>query len=111
MLHKVAMQIMNRPWLIEPGTALELFSLWLKIMDGKMTWQEARGSSGEDDDSQQTSRDNLAKLFAKSDIVYAPADTWSAKSFSGFDGATIAVIPIEGPMMKEDMVQPNCRSL
>lgn len=95
MLHKVALNIYNKPWLIEPQSAINLLHLWEKIMNKETTWQEAM----EENDEAYRS---LSKLFAKSDIVFAPENQWQLKDFKGFDGATVAVIPVNGPLMKYD---------
>lgn len=44
------------------------------------------------------------KFFSSEVIRYAPVDAYSsyARAFAGFDGAKIAVICLEGPLMKND---------
>lgn len=42
------------------------------------------------------------KFFSKQDVVVMPDNRFDMRSFEGFDGATIAVISIAGPLMKAD---------
>lgn len=95
MIHKVALNIYNKAWLIEPQSAMNLITLWEKIMNNETTWR------AEQEDTNQGYR-NIQKLFAKSDIAFAPDNVWDAKNFTGFDGASVAVIPVNGPLMKGD---------
>lgn len=97
MISKVGLAIHNKPWLIEPQTALNLLALWEQMLEGKSgLWQE----------QQQTEQDRLAefrKLFAgNGSAVFAPTNSYDAKLFKGFDGARQAVIPVQGPLMKSD---------
>jgi len=94
-LHKVGLNIYNKPWLIEPTAALNLLDLWQRIMSRETDWR----SEMQDDREAYVS---VQKFFSKSDIVFAPIDTWEAKEFKGFDGAQVAVIPLQGPLMKND---------
>lgn len=95
MLHKVALNVYNKPWLIEPQSALNLMSLFEQVMQSETTWK-AESEQARDGYQQ------VQKLFAKSDVAFAPIDTWQAKTFTGFDGAAVAVIPVLGPLMKND---------
>jgi signal peptide peptidase SppA len=94
-LHKVGLNIYNKPWLIEPQSALNLLNLWEKIANNETTWRA---------ESEETNKGYLQvqKLFGKSDVVFAPIDTWQAKNFEGFNGASVAIIPVQGPLMKND---------
>ncbi|HYC28806.1 MAG TPA: hypothetical protein VEB42_08320, partial [Chitinophagaceae bacterium] len=96
MISKVGLAIYNKPWLIEPESALNLLDMWERMIEGKTSlWQ----------DRQQEEQDRLAefkKLFTSSAVVFAPTNSWDAKSFKGFQGASIAVIPVQGPLMKSD---------
>lgn len=46
--------------------------------------------------------EKLQKFFAKSEIVFAPENHYQLKNFAGFDGHSVAVIPVNGPLMKYD---------
>lgn len=94
MLHKVGLNIYNKPWLIEPESAHNLIQLWEDIVSNKTEWR----AETEDDRKGYLT---IQKLFAKSDVVFAPADSWEAESFEGFNGS-VAVIPVQGPLMKAD---------
>jgi len=94
-LHKVALNIYNKPWLIEPQSAMNLLDMWEKIMSNQTTFRAEMEEGNE-------LRQEFKQLFAKSDIVFAPDNYFDAKTFSGFEGATVAVIPVMGAMMKND---------
>jgi signal peptide peptidase SppA len=94
-LHKVGLNIYNKPWLIEPQSALNLLELWERVISRETTWRAESEESHE-------GYFQIQKLFANSDVVFAPIDTYQAKSFKGFDGANVAVIPVQGPLMKQD---------
>lgn len=95
MLHKVGLNIYNKPWLIEPQSALNLLDLWERVIKNETNWH------AESEDDRQGYL-QIQKLFAKSDVVFSPIDSWEAKQFKGFDGAQVAVIPVQGPLMKND---------
>jgi ClpP class serine protease len=94
-INKVALNIYNKQWLIEPQSALNLLDLWERIMDNQTTWR------AEKDDAENGYR-QLKKLFAQSSVILAPDNVWDAEQFSGFDGADVAIIPVNGPLMKYD---------
>jgi len=94
-LHKVGLNIYNKPWLIEPQSALNLLGLWERVMSNQTTW---RAESEESRDGYL----QIEKLFANSDVVFAPIDNYQARTFKGFDGGSVAVIPVQGPLMKQD---------
>jgi ClpP class serine protease len=94
-INKVALNIYNKQWLIEPQSALNLLALWERIMDNQTTWR------AEKDDAENGYR-QIKKLFAQSSVILAPDNVWDAETFSGFDGADVAIIPVNGPLMKYD---------
>lgn len=95
MLHKVGFNIYNKPWLIEPQSALNLLELWDNVISNKTTWR----AETEDDRKGYL---QIEKLFANSNVVFAPTDVYAADDFKGFDGSEVAVIPVLGPLMKAD---------
>lgn len=95
MLHKVGLNIYNKPWLIEPQSALNLLDLWERVISKETTWR------AEEEETREGYL-QIEKLFANSNVVFAPIDTYQARSFKGFDGANVAVIPVQGPLMKQD---------
>lgn len=95
MIHRVALNIYNKPWLIEPQSAINLLSLWEQILSKQATWEDESGE-------QRAGYQNLQKLFQKSEIVFAPDNIWDARNFKGFDGATVAIIPVTSVLMKND---------
>lgn len=92
---KVGLNIYNKPWLIEPQSALNLLDMWEKVLSNQTTWR-AEADQAHDGYRQ------VQKLFAAQDTIFAPIDKWQAKSFTGFDGASTAIIPVQGPLMKND---------
>lgn len=94
-LHKVALSVYNRPWLIEPQSAMNLMAMWERIMSNETTF---RAEMENEDGTYQ----KIKQLFAKSEIAFAPDNYFDAKNFSGFEGASVAVIPVMGPLMKND---------
>lgn len=94
-LHKVALNVYNRPWLIEPQSAMNLMAMWERIMNNETTFRAEMES--EDDTIHK-----IKQLFANSDIAFAPDNYYDAKNFSGFEGSSVAVIPVMGPLMKND---------
>lgn len=95
MLHRVALNIYNKPWLIEPQSAINLLHLWEKIMNNETTWSAEMEEKDE-------AYEKLQKFFAKSEIVFAPESHRQLESFKGFEGHSVAVIPVNGPLMKYD---------
>lgn len=98
---KVGLSIYNSPWLIERQVGLNMFDHWLETrhMEGAWSYNKASGQENE-----ETAYQAYQKLFAKStDVIVAPNNSWDLRqNFKGFDGASIAVIAIEGPLMKAD---------
>lgn len=89
--------IYSKPWLIEGQSALRCLDLLNDVKQGKKSWA---WNDDEHDDEETEGR--LQKLFANSDVVVAPLDTWEAKSHPGYNGKTVAILPLIGPVMKED---------
>jgi signal peptide peptidase SppA len=86
---KVASSIYRKPWLIESQAALAYIDLLEQIKAGKAVFSKPKS--------------NYQKLFAGNpDVIEAPSDRWSAKEHPGYDGKSIAVLRISGPLMKED---------
>lgn len=58
----------------------------------------------EDDSNAKQPLNPRTKFFASDKIITAPIDAWSpeAEAFNGFEGAEVAVIPLDGPLMKAD---------
>lgn len=94
-LHKVALNVYNRPWLIEPQSAMNLMAMWERIMKNETTFRAEM-------EEQDNTIHKIKQLFAKSDIAFAPDNYYDAKNFSGFEGSSVAVIPVMGPLMKND---------
>jgi ClpP class serine protease len=86
---KVASSIYRKPWLIESHAAVAYADLLVDIRQGKGKFEKPKSTQ--------------QKLFANfSDVVVAPDNRYAAKDHPGYDGKTIAILPISGPLMKED---------
>lgn len=86
----VPLNIYSKPWLVEPNAAMQLLECWEQIKAGAIEWKA--GSDGE----------FPTPKVAMEGVTYAPISSWDMKDFKGFDGASVAVIPIQGPLMKQD---------
>lgn len=98
---KLGLSIFNTAWLIEPRIGLLMFDHWLESSkQGGSFNYKASSNQGEN----QTAYQAYSKLFdTTSNVIIAPDNTWDLQNnFKGFDGASVAVIPIEGPIMKYD---------
>ncbi len=83
---------------MEPQAATAYLELWEHY---KLNGERFKPKA---EDKSQPALNPQKKFFAASNVIYAPVDAWSteADNFKGFDGAEIAVIALEGPLMKGD---------
>lgn len=94
---KVLLSIYNKPWLVEPNAAAQM----LEMLDG----MKAGGNweyNSKQNDGEATSPEIYQKFFAADKVSVAPSSTGGMYSFKGFEGAKVAIIPISGPLMKND---------
>ena len=93
---KVGLTIYNKPWLIEPTAALNLLDMWERTIENKTQWRA-------ETEAEKEGYAQYLKLFAKNtEVIFAPTWSGAARDFKGFDGAKTAVIPLQGPLMKND---------
>lgn len=92
---RLGLSIYNQPWLVEPSAALRMLEEWEKIRESKSNWDYKSLFIEEDDAEGKVS-------FKVDGVIYAPDNSYSLREFSGFEGAEIAVITIDGPLMKSD---------
>lgn len=90
---KLIRSIYNTNWLIQPQAGVRLLDLWEKSIAGEIKWDERNVRS----DSY-----HAKKFFEGNSVVFAPDNSYDAKDFKGFAGATTAIIPVCGPIMKHD---------
>lgn len=90
------LSVYNKPWLIEPNAAVQLFDFWERVVSGEANWDYAAAMQQSDNTEPHN------KFFAKENVIVAPQSTFGLSDFKGFDGASVAVIPISGPIMKND---------
>lgn len=96
---KTGLELFNSIWLIEPQSAISYLQMWEQYM------QHPEGRLFRSEQKEEDIKSFDKSIFLAADnIRYAPTDLWSreAKSFNGFDGAEIVIIPVEGPMMRND---------
>ena len=82
------LSIHNKPWLIEPNAAMQLLDLYEKVSVGAMEYEP-----------KQQPR---TLPMSVSGVAFAPTNTYDLQDFAGFAGATTAVIPVSGAIMKND---------
>ncbi|OLY92300.1 signal peptide peptidase SppA [Cnuella takakiae] len=87
--YKVASSIYGKPWLIEQGAAVEYISLLENIRQGKASFVKRPSAK-------------LAAYALSSTVIAAPDNRYAAKEHPGYEGRTIAVLPVSGPLMKGD---------
>lgn len=68
---------------------MQLLECWEQIKAGTTEWSVESESEG-------------SEKFKMEGVTYAPISSYGMKEFKGFDGASVAVIPIQGPLMKQD---------
>lgn len=101
---KLLLQIMGRQWLVEREAALRWMELYELAVAGKLdnTLRDAVRADGAGVQAFTEGGPFAHTAFAAGRVVMAPMSTWDAKTFKGFDGAQVAVIPLSGPLMKAD---------
>lgn len=98
---KTGLSIYSEPWLIEPSAASQMLDLWDSLKAAGKNWNTGATQTRSDSDV-PTAYQIQQKFFASSDVAFAPQSSYDMDSFKGFDGASVAVIPISGPMMRND---------
>lgn len=96
---KTGLSIYNRQWLVEPNAAVQMLDYWEKIKANNESWNYRKSK----EESAESPRQTLhQKFLSREGIVMAPDNVWDMEDFKGFEGATVAVIPVTGPLMKSD---------
>lgn len=85
---KLASSIYRKPWLIEPQSAISLVELLEQIKAGTNKFEKPEPKN--------------VKLFANANVMMAPDNVYDAQDHPGYEGSTVAVLPIIGALMKED---------
>ncbi|MBX2906165.1 MAG: S49 family peptidase [Taibaiella sp.] len=102
---RTGLAIYNKPWLVEPQAAAHMLELWERVKRGEMTWNWRGINALEDDEDDDAAGVKATHKFFSSlgkDVVLAPENTRQMAEFKGFDGAKVAVIPVQGALMKAD---------
>ncbi len=96
---KTGLSIYNKAWLIEHEAALQMLDMWESSKAGNTNW-DYNNAIGR---GEGLSTYKISQLFlAQNNVALAPESTGQMQQFAGFEGASIAVIPISGPLMKSD---------
>jgi len=80
---KTGLAIYNKPWLIEPNAAVQLLDLW---MSGKEDWS--------------VKSESIPKFLTRSKVAIGSG--YNLSDPKSFEGAETVIIPISGPLMKND---------
>lgn len=80
---------------------MQLLDFWQDVKAGSSTWDWNKAKSIEGEESLSSYKIHQ-QFFASDNVVMAPDNTYDMRDFKGFDGATVAVIPVSGPLMKSD---------
>lgn len=96
---KTASSLLRSPWLIDELWAATYYEELIASRSNNTRFK-AVATDEENKEAQHPQQ----KFFANNAIKFAPDDAWTeyAKTFTGFDGANVAVIPLSGPLMKSD---------
>ena len=86
---KVASSIYRKPWLIERQAAIAYMELLQEMKAGTAKFSKKPSVK-------------LEYFKAHSEVITAPIDRWSAKEHPGYEGKSVAILPLTGPLMKED---------
>ena len=92
---KGLLSVHNKPWLIDPDSAISLLELFEQVKAGSIDYSKIRSEEASDFKIK-------AKFFDSDKVRMAPISTESMRSFEGFEGCTIACVPVSGPLMKAD---------
>jgi ClpP class serine protease len=94
---RLARSIYSKPWLIHSQSALAYLQM---IEEGRLN-----GLRNEwmDDDEEKQPKTIFQKLFANyNNVVTAPIHRADTYDHPGYEGKTVGVLPVIGPLMKED---------
>lgn len=94
---KVLLSIYNKPWLVEPNAAAQMLEMLEGVKAGG-NWEY----NSKQNDGEATLPEIYQKFFAADKVSMAPSSERGMYSFKGFEGAKVAIIPISGPLMKND---------
>lgn len=78
------------PWLITREGALAQLALFEEMKAGRLEFEKPKGKL-------------LNRFSITAESIVAPTDRWSAKDHPGYEGKTVAILPITGPLMKDDL--------
>ena len=88
---KALLAVHNKPWLINPDAAAHLLDVFEQAKAGTLDYKKFREA-----------KESKIKLFDNSAARMSPMSSGQMEDFKGFEGCTVACIPIAGPLMKDD---------
>lgn len=90
--------------MIEPNAALSLLAyIENSKQTGDFDLQRLKSlSSNDDEEKAQASQEAIRKLFAIDGVAVAPTTRYQLSQFKGFEGNKVAVIQLQGALMKAD---------
>lgn len=96
---KTASSITRAPWFIDEQWAATYYEELIKSRT-----EDYRFRANQKGDEKVEAEHPRQKFFANDNVKFAPDDAWTkyAAEFTGFEGATVAIIPLSGPLMKAD---------
>lgn len=99
---KTGLSIFNKPWLIQPESAMQMLDYWDHIKPGNNNWKPILKGESETNGAPLSSYKIYKQLFENSSVIMSPDNIYDMRDFKGFDGASVAIIPVNGPLMKGD---------
>lgn len=89
---------------------MQMLDMWLRMMGGEsfdrvtMTGRGRAGNGAENEGTTKelTSYEIYKQFFESKEVVMAPNNSGDMREWKGFEGASMAIIPVMGPLMKAD---------
>lgn len=81
--------VISKPWLIESQAAYSYLQLFHDVLHGKASFNFLENFQA-----------RISQFTAQENTVFAPIHRADAEEHPGYDGKTIAVVPISGPLTK-----------
>lgn len=86
-----ALSVLNKLWLIEPNAGTSMYDAFTEMVANKGEWHEEKSAGL-----------SSLNIYSRADVIASPDNAYDMADFAGFEGATTAIIPICGALMKED---------
>lgn len=86
-----ALSVLNKHWLIEPNAGTVMYDAFVEMVANKGEWK-----------SEKSEGLSSLNIYSRVDVIASPDNAYDMQDFAGFEGATTAIIPVCGALMKED---------